>query len=106
MNEYPKAPNGTVGTKPLIEPQLCLTCRQTTQYFCESIIPKSANKSIELCCYFARLLPASLFEVLCAVLSILPGQHSKCQLCISSFHPLVSSMFHNICLFHDIVFLW
>jgi hypothetical protein len=43
----------------------CITCRQTTQYFCEPTIPISANKNIERRFVFIDgLPPASLFAVL------------------------------------------
>ena len=59
-----------------------ITCRQTTQYFCEPIILISANKSIEQRSYSAWLLRASLFAVLCA------AQSSKWIFCNGSHFPL------------------
>src|SRR5437660_9422454 len=46
------------------ERQWRITCRQTTQYFCEPIILISANKSIEQALYLSCFIPASLFAVL------------------------------------------
>ena len=72
-----------------------LTCRQTTQYFCEPIILILANKSIERWFYLARFLPSSLFAVLGVVGSYRSSLQSGFMIFSLFNRRLWSKLFNN-----------